>query len=346
MNNTGHGSAVPAAQRHRDTGPRAVEEGPGREGRTSTECTVVVPVLERPNRLEEIFRTFAPAVGEAVESYEFLFVVPSGYRDLADPLDQPKENGAPIRILEVGDVSSEAALLKTGARHARGEVILTLPAYYRIEADDLPALFRALEPDVDLVMARRAPRRDPWINRIQSRAFHLLLRFLTGSRIHDTGCGVRLIRREVLLDVPVYGDYHRFLPVIARHEGYQVVEVPTAQHAEDVDTRIYVPGTYLRRLIDMLGVFFLLKFAYKPLRFFGLAGAVLTAGGGASLLVLLVQRLGGQPLAGRPALVLAVLIFTLGLQFIALGLVGEIIVHFNSEQRATYRMRESAGEEE
>jgi hypothetical protein len=232
------------------------------------------------------------------------------------------------------------------ASRARGAVLLSLPAYYRVDADSVPVLVDVvLRGDAVLAGACRSPRRDPWINRLQNRAFHGLLRFLVGGSVSDTGCGVRAMRPEVIQNVPIYGDFHRFLPNLAAREGYRVREVEMPQHDRDVAPRVYSPGIYVRRLIDLLGLFFLTRFTYKPLRFFGLVGSAVGGAGGLVLAVVFVQRIAGQPLADRPLLVLGVLLATLGVQAFALGLVGEIIVHFNAPERPGYRVMEDTGAE-
>lgn len=305
---------------------------------TSLGASVIVPVKERPEPLPELYREYARPLREAGISHEFLFLVEPWARSLAGPLAALASQGEPIRVLEVGQTLGEAALVKLGAAHARSELVVTLPAYRRVEARELPELIRAAQDDADVVVARRWPRRDSWINRLQNRAFHSVIAGLSGDRIRDVACGVRVIRRQVVMDLPVYGDFHRFLPLFALREGYKVVELPAAQHPGDVRARVYGPGVYLRRILDVLGLFFLLRFTDKPLRFFGMVGSLVSAIGAGLLLVLFFQRIGGQPIAERPALLLSVLLLVLGIQAIALGLVGEIIVHLHAPTRKPYRV--------
>jgi hypothetical protein len=234
----------------------------------------------------------------------------------------------------------EIGLLKAGVAQTTGATVVTLPAYYRVVPDALPALVERVSQGVDIATARRWPRRDSWVNRVQNRAFHVLLhRVSSGAgRIRDVGCGVRAMRRDVWQDLPVYGDFLRFLPILAMREGFRVEELAFPQHERDAQPRVYGSGTYLRRLIDVLGLFFLVRFIEKPLRFFGMIGAVIAGLGSLVLLVLLVQRIGGQGIADRPLLLLGVLLLVLGIQAIALGLVGEIIVHLNLSRGRTYRI--------
>ena len=150
------------------------------------------------------------------------------------------------------------------------------------------------------------------------------------------------MRRELLDEIPLYGDFFRFLPLLALRAGFRVEEVAIQQHERDAPTRVYNPGIYLRRLLDVFGLFFLLRFTEKPLRFFGLLGSFLFGIGLVILVVVLVQRLGGQGIADRPLLLLGVLLVVLGMQAIALGLVGEIIVHLHAPHRRVYRVAADA----
>ncbi len=312
------------------------------------DVSVIVPVTERPEPLAELYLEFSAPLREAGYSYEFLFAVESRNQAVVSPLKELAKGGAPVRVLEVGHTVGESALLKLGASRARGRVLLSLPAFRRVVASALPELVARVDEGADLASARRSPRKDSWINRLQTRLLHSVISSVSSPDMQDVASGVRAMRPAVFEDIPLYGDFFRFLPVLALREGFTVVEVEARQHPRDARTRVYSPGIYVRRLIDVLGLLFLSRFTYKPLRFFGLIG-VTSAGLGALMLVaLLIQRIGGQGIANRPMLLLAVLIFTLGVQSIALGLIGEIIVHFNARTERPYRIAgvRPEGEEE
>ncbi|MFW6085527.1 MAG: glycosyltransferase [Gemmatimonadota bacterium] len=302
------------------------------------DVSVIVPVTERPESLDGIYEQYSRAIDDSGRSYEFLFVVEPYRHGSLEALRPLAEAGEPIRVIEAGHPVGESTLLKLGASRVAGHVLVVLPAYHRVVPDALPRLVERVEEGADLANARRWPRRDSWLNRVQTRMLHGLVSPLSRGRLHDVGSGVRALRPEVLREMPLYGDFFRFLPVLALRDGYSVVEVDAEQHPMDAKLRVYSPGTYLRRAIDVFGLFFLSRFTYKPLRFFGLIGSVLSGVGGVLLVVMLIQRLGGQGLANRPLLLLAVLLFTLGVQAVALGLIGEIIVHFNAPTRRPYRV--------
>ncbi len=192
-----------------------------------------------------------------------------------------------------------------------------------------------------MVVANRSPRLDSWLNRVQSAGLPPDPRRASPiRRFHDMACGVRVMRRPVAESLPLYGDLHRFIPALALREGYLVDEVPVPQHPNDARMRMYSPGVYARRVLDIATFFFLAKFTEKPLRFFGLVGSLFFVAGAVTSLVLLVERLGGQAIANRPLLLLAVLLVALGVQLMGLGLVGEIIVHLRAPHRRAYRVRE------
>ena len=297
---------------------------PSRAGADARFVSVVVPVVERADDLTELYRSFSAALDGQGEEYEFVFVFDGGFAPPAEllALSQQRES---VRLLRFARTFGETAALRLGIERSRGDVILTLPAYFQVTPEGVITLLAALNDENDLVVANRWPRIDSWLNRVQSVAFN---------------CGVRVMRRSVAEGLPLYGDLHRFIPALALREGYRVAEVAVPQHPGNARTRLYGPGVYARRLLDLAAFFFLAKFTEKPLRFFGLVGSGFFAAGAITSLVLLVSRLQGQGIANRPLLLLAVLLLALGVQLLGLGLVGEIIVHLRAPHRRAYRVRE------
>jgi glycosyltransferase involved in cell wall biosynthesis len=301
--------------------------------------SVVVPVVERADDLQALYRAFAAELDARGEAHEFLFVFDGGFTPSPELAALSHENES-VRVLRFARTFGETAALRLGIERSRGDLILTLPAYFQVKPEGLRAILDAMDAGSDMVVASRSPRHDSWLNRTQSAAFHLLISGVTDRRFHDIACGVRLMRRGVAEALPLYGDLHRFIPALAQREGYRVDEVAVPQHPNDVRTRVYSPGVYVRRLLDIAAFFFLAKFTEKPLRFFGLVGSVFFAAGAAISVVLLIDRLGGAGIANRPLLLLAVLLLALGVQLMGLGLVGEIIVHLRAPHRRAYRVRE------
>lgn len=305
--------------------------------------SVLVPVRERPEPLDVLYEEFAEPLRSAGLRYEFVFVCQPWFESMTAPLQSLAAAGQPVRVLQLAQSAGEATMLKVAAERARGDILITLPAYRRVPAPVLVDLLNRLD-DADLALAVRWPRRDSWVNRLQNLVFHRVVRWLSASKFRDLACGVRAMHRRVIEDTPLYGDFFRFLPLLAQREGFRVVEVETRQHEGDHQPRVYAPGVYLRRAIDLLGMFFLLRFTEKPLRFFGLVGSASAFLGGAVLLVVTAQRLQGEPLADRPVLLLGVLLIVLGVQAVALGLIGEMIVYHHAHQRRRYRLADRVQE--
>jgi glycosyltransferase involved in cell wall biosynthesis len=301
--------------------------------------SVVVPVVERTDDLVSVYRAFARELDRRPEDYEFLFVFDGRFTPPPELIALSRETGR-IKLLRFVREFGETAALRLGIERSRGDLVLTLPAYFQVQPEGIPLLLDAVEAGADMAVANRSPRLDSWLNRAQSRLFHSIVGGVSDQRFHDMACGVRLMRRTVAETLPLYGDLHRFIPALALREGFQVQEVSVAQHPSDARTRVYRPGVYFRRLLDIAAFFFLAKFTEKPLRFFGLVGSVFFGAGAVLSLVLLVERVEGQGIANRPALLLAVLLVALGVQLIGLGLVGEIIVHLRAPHRRAYRVRE------
>jgi glycosyltransferase involved in cell wall biosynthesis len=271
--------------------------------------------------------------------FEFLFVFDGRFAPPAELVALSREKEG-VRILRFAREFGETAALRIGIEKSRGDLVLTLPAYFQVQPEGVGRLLDAIAAGADMAVANRSPRLDNWLNRMQSRAFQRIVGGVTDQQFHDMACGVRAMRRTVAEALPLYGDLHRFIPALALREGYRVDEVPLAQHPSDARIRVYRPSVYFRRLIDIAAFFFLAKFTERPLRFFGLVGSVFLISGAVLSLVLLVQRFEGQGIANRPALLLAVLLLALGVQLIGLGLVGEIIVHLRAPHRRAYRVRE------
>jgi hypothetical protein len=174
-----------------------------------------------------------------------------------------------------------------------------MAAYRRVSAEALLMLIDAIDAGCDLAVARRSSRGDKLANQLQRRMVHALVRTLVGGSFRDLGSGVRAIRSEVLGELPLYGEFSRFLPLFALREGFRVEDIEVPQHPSDQRTRVYTPGVYIRRLLDLLAVFFLIRFREKPLRFFGLVGGLVSFAGLVVLAVLAIQRLAGEPTAAE-----------------------------------------------
>ncbi|MGH8223088.1 MAG: glycosyltransferase [Woeseiaceae bacterium] len=305
---------------------------------SAVELSVIIPVGGRhadPIALYEEYRAGLEALGS---SFETIFVLDGPHEAFAAGLRQLLAGGHRITVVSLTRVFGEATALMAGFEQATGRIIVTLPAYYQVEAGEIGKLVGAIE-HCDLAISRRWPRTGGPIERLRRGAFHGLLAWVTGLHYRDLGCGARAFDRHVLEEIPLYGDQHRFLPVLADRKGFRVVELDVRQSPKDRHDGVYEPRVYARGFLDIFTVFFLVRFTKKPLRFFGMIGVSLFVLGGLLVTWIVIQRFFFERgLTDRPALLLSALLVVLGLQLFALGLLGELIIFTHAKQVRDYQI--------
>lgn len=308
------------------------------EAATDTELSIVI-ALRDPSRmlpLRTLYSEYKQQIDRTGLHYEFVFVLDGDYDELFHELTRLKSEGEPVRIIKFAKSHGDSTALLAGFDHSHGDVLMTLPANFEIDPKAIPELFEALETS-DMVIVNRSPRTDSWLNRVSTSTFHFILKKMVGYELNDITCGVRLFRRAVTDRVRIYGDQHRFLPILVRRFGFKVKEVEIPQYKGEAPRGHFSLAAYIQRGLDLFSIFFLVKFTKKPLRFFGVTGLAVFALGAALSAVLATQRLFmDKALADRPALLLAVLLIVLGVQLFALGIIGELIIFTHGRQVREY----------
>ena len=305
-----------------------------------TIISVIVPVVERYDDLEAVYNDFAREVSKVTDEFEFIFVVEASQRAVLDTLRKIRRTDDHLRIFRCNGNFGESTALDAAFARARGHFVFTLSAYFQVHPDAFHSVYEALlEGNADLVITRRHPRRDRNFNRLQSQVFHWIASQLAGMRLQDVSCGFRAMRRDVAQSLALYADLHRFIPALANKNGFRVREIDAEQHPQDTKTRVYSLRIYLRRLLDTFTLFFLMKFTKKPLRFFATVGAVLsTTGFVICAYMTALKLLYNQGLADRPLLLLGVMLLVAGVQTIAIGLIGELIVYTLARESKDYQI--------
>jgi len=308
--------------------------------------SVIVPVTERVHNLTELLTTYLDVMGKVGCKFEIICVLDGKYAHLAADIRQAPELENKVKVIGLARNNGESAALMIAVEHAKHDHLLTLPSYEQVESSQIPLLLDYID-QADLVIARRWPRKDSAINRFTSKIFHGVLRWITQASFQDIGCGVRLFNKRVLSEISIYGDQHRFLPILADRRGFKVLEVDLQQSKSDLGVRIYSPKVYVSRLLDLIGVFFLARFTKKPLRFFGMIGSLMGAIGVIILLIAVMQRyIYDIAMADRPILLLGSLCLVLGAQLFALGLVGELIIFTHARDIKEYAIAETVNMEQ
>ncbi len=303
--------------------------------------SVVVAIAGPEAQPRPIVEGIGKALIEAGYGCEFVFVLDGPavryeqeLRDLATQWT--------LRIVQLeGGGLGESIALSAGVAKAKGEHIVNVPPYLQLEPGEIVKVVAALEAGADCVATWRHSRIDPWLNQLQSRFFNWLLRFIMNAPFHDLNSGTRGFRRHVLEEVAVYGELYRFLPVLARRQGFRVVEVRVRHREEKGRAGFYGVGVYLRRFLDILAITFLTRFTQRPLRFFGYLGFASIAIGAPLACWYLYFRLAGEESLGdKPGFVIGAILAAFGVQLIGFGLIGEIIIFTQAPNLRDYKVEQ------
>ncbi len=303
----------------------------------------VVVAIDAPDvEAHPLIQPLGQALSDAGYPCEFVFVLDGPYGRVEQSLRR-FEARWPVHIVQLqGGGLGESIALSAGVARAQGTYILNSPPYLQVEPEEMIKVVAALEAGADCVATWRHSRIDPWLNQLQSRLFNWLLRLVMNMPFHDLNSGTRGFRRHVLEEVAVYGELYRFLPVMARRQGFKVVEVQVQHREERGRAGFYGLGVYLRRLLDILAIAFLTRFTQRPLRFFGYLGFAAIALGAPIAASYLWLRLTepNYSLADKPAFVIGAILAAFGVQLIGFGLVGEIIIFTQAPNLRDYKIEE------
>jgi glycosyltransferase involved in cell wall biosynthesis len=306
--------------------------------------SLIIPVYNEADNLAELYEELAAAMDTLGRSYEIIFV-DDGSGDGSWPvLKGLQKRDGRVRIIRLRRNFGQTAALTAGFDHARGEIIISLDADLQNDPADIPRLIHKLEEGFDLVSGWRRNRRDRFFSRrVPSAVANWLISRITHVRLHDYGCTLKAFRREVIKNIKLYGELHRFIPAIASHMGVAIAEVQVNHRPRRHGKSKYNIFRFTRVILDTLTVKFLLTYSTRPLQIFGFIGMVSGALGFLISLWLSYQRLFlNKSLAERPLLFLGVLLIVIGFQFITLGLLAEIMVraYHESSGKAIYFIRE------
>jgi len=303
----------------------------------------VIPFVDEEPTLGELCERIREAVRPLGESFEVI-LVDDGSRDggAARAAELAAAHPGEVKLVELRGNFGKSAALAAGFERAAGDVVFTLDADLQDDPKEIPRFLEALAGGLDVVSGHKQTRHDPWHKVFPSRVFNWLVRRLTGVPLHDVNCGFKCYRAEVLRDVRVYGELHRFIPVLAAWNRFRVGEITVEHHPRRFGTSKFGCRRFYRGLMDLLTVTFLLKYDRKPLHFFGWIGGLAFLAGLAICGYLTAVWCAGESIGGRPLLTLGVLLLVIGVQILATGLLAELIVHVNGDARP-YRIRRTVG---
>ena len=290
--------------------------------------SVVIPLFNEAESLPELVAKVDQVCQSiAPDAYEIVAVDDGSTDGSFAVLQQLLEQYPRLRVIRFRRNYGKSAALAVGFDRARGDVIVTMDADLQDDPEEIPRLLAKLEEGYDLVSGWKKKRYDPWHKTVPSKLFNWVTSLVSGIRLHDFNCGLKAYRKEVAKRLRVYGEMHRYLPAIAHLMGFRVTEIPVRHHPRKYGRSKFGAGRFIKGFLDLLTVVLTTRFARRPLHFFGSIGILMAVVGfGIDLYLTIEWILGKTFLSNRPLALLGIALIIVGVQFISLGLLAEMIV--------------------
>jgi glycosyltransferase involved in cell wall biosynthesis len=290
------------------------------------DLSIVVPFLNEQDSLQELVDRIYEHVRPLKVEFEILFVDDGSTDQSFERLMQKKKDHPEIKIVRLRKNFGKSIALSEGFKRAQGEIVITMDADLQDDPAEIPNLIKKLDEGYDLVSGWKKKRHDPITKTVPSKFFNATTRFLTGIKIHDFNCGLKAYRKEVIKAIPVYGELHRYLPVLAHWQGFKVGEIPVKHHPRQYGKTKFGFKRFFSGFFDLLSVLFITRYRQKPMHLFGMFGLINMAVGFAVLLYLTILWFNGVGIGRRPLLFLGILLVIVGVQSFSLGLIGDMMI--------------------
>jgi glycosyltransferase involved in cell wall biosynthesis len=300
--------------------------------------SVVVPLFNEEHSLEELYAEISTVLETQGQPFEVIFVDDGSTDGSLAVLTQLHAETTNVVVVHLRRNFGKAAALQVGFLEARGDIVVTIDADLQDDPAEIRQLLAKLDEGFDLVSGWKTRRNDPWTRRLFSRVFNWGTGVVSGVRLHDVNCGLKAYRAEVLRGMRLYGELHRFIPVLAAYRGFRVAEIPVNHRPRLHGRSRYGLNRYVRGFFDLLSVTFMGRYRHRPLHLFGGIGLLSGFAGFIILAYLTVIKIGGAGIGHRPLLTLGVLLVVVGIQLLSLGLLSELITS-QHEQRMDERER-------
>jgi len=312
---------------------------------TNPELSIIIPLLNEVGTLPALHEQLTLVLQRIDLPYEIIFI-DDGSDDgsFAVLSDLFERDGAHVQVVRFRRNFGKTAALNAGFRQAQGQILVTMDADLQDDPAEIPAMLAKLNEGYDLVAAWRANRQDPLDKTLPSRVFNLVVARVTGVQLHDFNCGFKVYRRAAIDSIKLYGELHRFIPVLAHQQGARITELPVQHHRRQAGISKYGSGRLLKGFLDFGMVLFLTSYLKRPLHLFGSSGLAIFGLGTVINLYLallwLLREWGGRadigPIGTRPLLIVGVLTMILGIQLISIGLLGEMLRYFSFRPEEEY----------
>jgi glycosyltransferase involved in cell wall biosynthesis len=307
------------------------------------ELSIIVPLYNEEESLPELQRQIDAVCRENKYTYEIIYVDDGSYdKSLAVLQELRAQQGDIVKIVSFRRNYGKSAALHEGFKRASGKYVVTMDADLQDDPAEIPNLIAAIEEGYDLVSGWKKKRHDPLNKTIPSKFFNWFTSLVSGIRLHDFNCGLKIYRHEVVKSLRVYGEMHRYLPVLAHWNGFRVSELVVNHRARKFGRTKFGVARFFNGFFDLLTVIFITKFNRAPLHFFGFTGAALFFVGFVVELYLTVEWILGVGIGQRPLFFFGILMIIVGAQFVLFGLLGEMLTH-HFDTQAEYTIKREDG---
>jgi len=294
--------------------------------------SVVVPIHNEERTVALLYDEVQAALEPLGREWEVMYVDDGSADGSFSALTRLHASTSNVRVVRLRRNFGKAAALAAGFAHASGETVITIDGDLQDDASEIPRLLAKLDEGFDLVSGWKTTRRDPTLRRLLSRLFNWTASRVAGIRLHDMNCGLKAYRADVTRGLTLYGELHRFIPVLAHERGFRVAELPVNHRPRQHGRSRYGFERYPRTFLDLLTVSFMGRYRHRPLHLFGGIGLALGFVGFVVLCYLTALKLAGNAIGHRPLLTLGVLLVVVGMQFFSLGLLGELVTSHHAER--------------
>lgn len=305
--------------------------------------SIIVPAYNEAESLPELFSQIASVCDRERLVFEVIFIDDGSTDGTFDALRELFHKDPRVKIIQFRKNFGKSAALSAGFDAASGEYVITMDADLQDDPEEIPALVREIEKGYDLVSGWKETRHDPVSKRFPSWVWNIGTSIFTGLKLHDFNCGLKIYRYELIKELQVYGELHRYIPALAHWQGFSVGEIPVHHRPRLYGKTKFGASRFIKGFLDLITVMFLGKYTKRPLHLFGSVGFVFTlAGGGITLYLIVLRILKQSYLSNRPLLYLGILFLIIGVQFISIGLLGEMITRSQPDE-ASYSVKKTLG---
>ncbi len=305
------------------------------------EFSVVIPAYNEEESLKELIGSIENSFKKIRSSFEIIFIDDGSTDTTLDVLKHFAKEKSNIRIYSFRKNMGKSPALTLGFQKAQGKYVLTMDADLQDDPQNVEKMFGVMKDGgFDLVSGWRKDRRDSLFKIISSKIFNnLVIPKLFGLKLHDLNCGLKLYKKEVIENLTIYGGMHRFIPVLAHQNGFKVTETPIIHHTRKYGYSKYKPTKILTDIPDLVTMYFLTKYNNRPLHFFTKIGIIPLIIGFVILIYLVIDKLLGNSIGGRPILIFGALFVIAGIQTIFTGLIADLIVNMNQDKHSEFPIK-------